>query len=504
MKKDNPFILPVFLTISSFFLRLSLITKGAFHFDCLLLLMQSEKSVLDHKIHFAHTHGYPLLSILGAAFVALSKMMRFDDPVIGIHLISIVFGSLCILVNYLLVKKLFDDLAATISSLILSLSPIFLSTTVYGNSHAPFLFFLLLGILMLITYQETHLKRYLIYGSLSLGFAGASRIQDLLLMAIPLCLLIFLEPTCKNKESSFSFKKWKDLLAIGIIALAVILLFYFPILKQKFDVNSSNQVASLIKQEIGGYFYGLGPLKFTSSYLFLNFSPIGYFLLPIALGFLLFEKKFKLFTVLITWIVLPLSLYTTMGYLVPRYLIISIIPLTITLGYFLSRGILSNVFLRSIAAIAFILIAYQGTTFVLPILQERHQKAITPNYVRWFAKNTEKNAHVITCDMYRFFNYYGNIPTLTKPTRLAVSDTQAFGKFKEKIDNLLLNNIPVYITDEGLLSYDRDGEFRTFLSNNYEGEFIGQKVLEDWHRGAIMRYKPSNKVYRIRFKSTEH
>ena len=161
MNKLRPYLIPFFLFLLSFLLRLSLISKGSFHVDCLNLAIQAEQTLETHSIHHLFGSGYPLTVILGAIFILISRIFSVRDPVIAVNLMSVVFSSLCVLANYSLVKKLLGKTAALFSSILLSLFPPFLVLSVYGKSHTPSLFFLLAGISSLLSFQTTGKKQHI-------------------------------------------------------------------------------------------------------------------------------------------------------------------------------------------------------------------------------------------------------------------------------------------------------------------------------------------------------
>jgi len=134
-------------------LRLAFLSKGPFHVDCLNLAINAEKTLNTLQMHYLFGPGYPLTVLLGAIFVGLAKIFAIADFVIAVNFVSVFFGALCILAHYSLVRKLLDESCAFFSSLMLSIFPIFLILSVYGNSHTPSLFFLLAGISSLLSFQ---------------------------------------------------------------------------------------------------------------------------------------------------------------------------------------------------------------------------------------------------------------------------------------------------------------------------------------------------------------
>jgi len=169
-----------------------LIYKGPFHVDCLRLSQNAELTLSTLKIHYQFGTGYPLTVIIGSIFVFFARAFGVDDPVIAVNFMSVLFSSACILILYYIVKRSFDPITAVISSILLSIDPIFMEISLYGKSHAPAIFFLLLGTLLMIHFKERPSSRLLALSGISLGFMGACRLQDLVLMFIPLSFFVFL------------------------------------------------------------------------------------------------------------------------------------------------------------------------------------------------------------------------------------------------------------------------------------------------------------------------
>src|ERR1041385_9432311 len=127
----------------SFVLRLSLVSKGPYHVDCLYLVMQVEKTFETHQLQYLFGFGYPLTVIFASCAVLLGQWTGMNDPFMCVNLMSAVFGALGVFVFYLIAQDFFDEKAAVLGALIFSLNPIFLGVSTYGTSHTLSVFFLL-------------------------------------------------------------------------------------------------------------------------------------------------------------------------------------------------------------------------------------------------------------------------------------------------------------------------------------------------------------------------
>ncbi len=186
MKKSNLLIILFLLFISNFILRYFLISKGPYHADCLLLAVNAQKTLASWKIHYLHGPGLPLTCILGSICIGLWQLVGVTDIVFAVNIMSVTLSSLCAPLLYLVIRKIFDDKAAMAGALALSFNTIFLYLSVFGNSHIPSVFFLLLGLLLLFSYLKSGKISSLWGAGIMIGLMGACRLQDLVSMSIPL------------------------------------------------------------------------------------------------------------------------------------------------------------------------------------------------------------------------------------------------------------------------------------------------------------------------------
>ena len=148
-------------------------------------------------------------------------------------------------------------------------------------------------------------------------------------------------------------------------------------------------------------------------------------------------------------------------------------------------------------------ILYLMFTSIFPLLYARHAYALLPDYAKWASKIIDKNARFITADDSLFYNYYGDLNLLSRPMDFLSLDDNALSNFKQKLDVLLGENIPVDTTSVGLYAYDPDRKFSSLIEKNYHLEIVGEKLYEDWHRGALKQRIFHNRLIRLRKKTPE-
>jgi len=175
--------LSILLILFSFVIRFALISKGPYHVDCLSLAMVSQHLADNFQLKHQFGSGYPLTVILGALFIAFTRLFQITDPVYSVNLMSVVLSSLSVGVFYVLVERLLNKRTAVFAAVAFSLSPIFLGISVYGKSHIPSLFFLLLSVYFLTRNGEDRTIKDFWLSAVFMGFMGACRLQDMVLVA---------------------------------------------------------------------------------------------------------------------------------------------------------------------------------------------------------------------------------------------------------------------------------------------------------------------------------
>jgi len=503
MTRLKPHLIPFLLFFLSFALRLSLISKGPYHADCLTLAINAEKTLETLTLHPLFGPGYPLTVILGAAFVFVLRVFSLNDPVFAVNLMSVLFSSLCIPTLYYVVKKIFDSRAAVLSSVTFSIFPSFLAVSVYGKSHSPSLFFLLLGLCFLLSYQANNKKYLLWLSALSLGLLGATRLQDLFLMGLPLSFLLL-----SDKEGKIDKSPRQTLIPLFVqfwgLALAVVCFFHLPFLLQETQKNYGDQFLRFWQYGITENFLGLfsKSLIFSFKFFLANLTPLG-FLLALAGIVRLFKSNFRLFIFLLMWILCTLLFYGNLNSTVPRMLILSSIPLIIAQGYYLA-GLLNrdHKVLNKIVLIAFWIMLALLFHKIHPILLFRHDNALLPDCAKIMSQWTPKNARIITADENLFFYHYGKRLPLNRPRSHFPYTQRELNEFKKRVDTFIGNEIPVYITNSGLYNYDANKQFSKFIKANYTLTFTGKHLSEDWHRGGTRLMVGQEMLFKIEIPAT--
>lgn len=488
---------PIILCALSLILRLAFLSSGPFHVDCLNLAIQAERTLDTGKLHYLFGFGYPLTVILGACFIFLARIFGVHDPVIGVNLMSAVFSSLSVGVLYLFVRRLGDELAAFFSALFFSIFPIFLTISVFGTSHTPSVFFLLTGLVLLLNYHKTSHRQELMVSGILFGCMGAAREHEFLLMILPVSFLFFFPSKKQARGLTTHYnaaQTFGNFLLFWAAALGVCFLFHLPLLFGADMAGYSGQMQRYWVSGLTNNYLGMASdsLIFSLQQIFFGMTPIGA-VMGISGLFLLFSKDRRLFGFLMLWLAVPLLFYGNMQMTEPRFLIIPAIALIIAMGIFLSYLLAQHRALFDVGVVfTFCTITLILFVQTLPILRFRHTHALLPDFARYVEKMTEPEAVVITADEGPFIRYYGHRAFLSRPYSLKTMD-----ELCSRVDILLDEGTPVYITSSGLLSGDPHRQFSGLLLLKYDLSFVGQHFSEDWHRGATRIRTGYEKIYRL-------
>ncbi len=487
-------IIPSLLLLFSFLLRLALISKGPYHVDCLTLSINAQQTLANHQLQYQFGTGYPLTILIGSFFIGLSHLFSIYDAVFAVNLMSVIFSSLSVLIFYLLVQNLVNIRTAFYSALLLSLHPIFLSLSVYGNSHIVSTFFLLCSFYVL-THSRPKFSQ--LFFAVFLGLMGAARLQDMILMILPIS--IFWIFWYKNILPTFGRRIFALTLCISG-AFLIAGLFHIPYLLNSTHLQYSSQfkifwTIGLTKNFLGFFSpYLIRSLKIIGFSTTLSSMLIAWFGLTKML-----KEKLPLAILVITWFSIPLLFYGNLLTSVPRFFLISIPPLCLAFGYGIDRLLCTKKFIAqlSLATICVLIILLPNVINIFPILLFRHTHSLLPDWAHYVKNHTEPNAMIISGDDEAFLNHYGHRQTLGRPKKMGFYREKDLSSFKKTLDNHLAENVPVYITSTGLYTYDQSGAFSSYIKTHYQLEYRGQRISEDWHNGELFLEKVAESLFRI-------
>jgi len=498
MINKRDYTIALILFILSFLLRFLLISKGPYSSDCLGFSFQVEKTLQSGQLQYIYGTGYPFTVIMGSIFFYFTKLLGNTDPVLAINFMSVFFGSLCIPLFYFLVKKLFNVGTAILSAISLSLSPIFLSISTYGMSHTLSLFCLLAGLLSLISLSKEPPIKRIVLSVIFIGFLGATRAQELVLLFIPITFAFFY-PFSLNSLNRKELLREINLyfLFVFLITFTALLLhipFFIGPQSQAYFQQLNHYQESSFVGAFGSFF-----VKYiikNTNYLFFNYTILG--ILTICSGaILLFRSQRQLLFFIFLWVCSPLLFYSLISSTAPRFLTIILPPLCILIGYTLDHFSQRSKTQRIISLLLFMTILILPQTIVLPNLIKRHNNAYLPDYARWIKQVTPKNSLIIVYEEGIFIQHYGQRKILGKPTTHINFEEKELLAFRNSLYQYLDQGIPIYISTASLYNYDPKKQFLDMMLKNFEFKQLGERPLEFWHRDPVKPLRFYAQLYEI-------
>ena len=492
MKTNIDRLTGLFLFGTALLLRMALVSKGPYHGDCLTLAYFANQTLQTHPIHALLNSAYPLTTMIGALFIFFFKSLGIQDIVTAVNYMSVFFSSLCVLIFYHFVKRMWNNITATMAAIFFIVSPIFLGTSVYGNSQMPSLFFLLLSVYVLcVCYAQKSSWRYLILSAFFLGLGGACRIQEMVCFFVPLSFFILIgQPPINLKASSrvswpFRVGRWG---VFGCMALLPNLILHLA----RYDPGSKGQ-HFISKHFIYSSEYTFWLLGRNTFYLYTNFSPLGALLVLAGILFFIIKKERHL-VFLLLWVLMPLIFYSLFNFTVPRYLLLSSIPLYVFLGYFFHNFLRWGKMIRILVLVPAVFIIFLNMRFIVPPLRFRHNHSVLIDYAQWIQAHTEDDAQIFAGDDRLTIQYYARRKMLKSPISYyePIAD-ETLRSFKEELDGYLAQGIPLYMS-ESVFADDPEFKMKKFLRENYHIALWGQPDYECWHRGLF-----KHRVFKIQF-----
>lgn len=484
-----------FLFLFNFLIRLSLISQGPFYADCLLLAVQAKATLETFTIHYLEGTGLPFTTIMGAVFVGLGKCLGLTDIVMAVNFMNVVLSSLCVPVFYLLLCRLFGGHAALVGALVLSFNTIFLGVSTFGNSQVLAALLFLTGLLLAVQFFQTGKKINLFLSGLSFGLLGAARLQDLAATAPALAILFLIRPGMAAKTVRF-----KDLIVFVLIVFTAAVIFYVPSLVDRKNFVAADflpHYMTMISQTLGRV--DLSTFRIVLKWMLTSVSLLG--CLGAVAGFWLLAKQNRpWFLCVIGLVFIPMIIFALFWYSLPRIYLIPAIMLIIPLSYACSVLNKFSPKLFYLALACLIVSLGANGTGIYRTVKFRHEHALLPDFYRWMNQVTEPGAMIIERDHSLFIKYYARRVPLGVPVTLFEADPNELMKYKERIEFLLGNNVPVYITDTGLNGFPDHLKFDEFMHVHFEFKHVGDRMIEDWYNDVLVHSVVKNSLYRVRRK----
>ena len=502
MTKSNSFVVCSTLFVFSLALRLLLINKGPYSIDCLNFIQLAEQFLKTRHLPYHVGFGYPLTIILTAGFIFLGNLFPVPETALAANFISVLFGSGCVVLLYLIVGRWFDKRAAFYSAFLFSLCPIFLANSLFNSGHAVSLFFLLLGLYLLQNHHQTAKITPLLLSAAAFGCAGATRLQEMVLFFIPLSYFFFYcDPLSPPSGASFR-KKIPFYLLFGAVIFFTALSFHLPYLlydrPRYFHQLSEFRSLSII---LFDKIFFEKALFHNIMYLTQTLSILGMLITPVGLA-LLYKDRPQLFIFFMLWIFIPFLLLICLYTIHPRHQIFILPPFIVAQTYALVKLMNIRRFFHHAAFIIYVIIIILTFGHYFPLFYYRHQHPHAKDYALWLGQVTEPGAYIISTDYSAFISRYAKrIPygRMLKD-RYILKDNELL-EYKALLVDHLDKGDHIYITDMGLYTYDFRKKFSNFMKDNFKLEYTGKAYYDDWHRGYLQTHIFENALYKIKKKN---
>lgn len=339
--------------------------------------------------HQPHPPGYPLYILLGKIFWQFS-----GNDTLALTLLSGILGSLATVPLFLLVKKMFDQKTAIISSILFLVIPISWTLSEVALTNIPGLFFLLVFIYLL--YQTKDNLRNLLLTSLLGGFILGVRFTELPIILALLSLVLMKHLSLKRVFVSLLF----FILGVSLWMIPVVVLTGFDKFLESYSwiANYVIKHDALVEKRFESLWYLL-KVGYTPYFIIFGFGAVLISLFKKEL-----IKQFR-FQFLIVWLIsyaIPLIFIYNLE--VPRYTLPLLPPLVILSSTYFTHLIKKNRFLIIILVVILISLFKQSFSQVNRFYLATPPTIAAVNYV---TENFDpKNTIVIASFTYRQFQYY--------------------------------------------------------------------------------------------------
>ncbi len=490
------------LVAVSILLRLTNISIGPYHADSLLLALQSEKIVDTRQMHYLQSSGLPLTALTGAFFVGLYRWLGGGDPVAAVNWMSVVIGGLTVVPFLLLCREWFDRRTGVIAGVFFVFHPLLFGLSTFGNSHVLSVFYLLWSIVFLSMYPRTRRLWVLIAAGVSLGCLGASRLQDLGAMFIPIGMMMLLHVrqfVSDERQSSKSFKWIAGYFFVpALISIALIGLMYAPKFLSPAASGTDATMGGFVQSHLTNYIIGRNLISYWNLFAaFMEYFSIPERILIVAGAvFCLFRERVRTLIILLVWIVVPVALNGVLIFFVYRFLAIIVVPLSMLCGYGVSSLAERGRKFFYIGLLIGCMGLFQSLQQFYPAVQFRHHYNLLPEFYQWAGQVTEEGAYILERDNSVFIQHYARRKPLDLRKNVDRWMPADYQDFQLQLDHMLEQNIPIYITRTRLMN--RKDDFRHFMVNRYQLDWVGRRVIEDWHLGVLQHVIVDNDLLRIR------
>lgn len=339
--------------------------------------------------HQPHPPGYPLYILLGKIFWQFTR-----NDTLALTLLSGILGSLATVPLFLLVKKMFDQKTAVLSSILFLIMPISWTLSIVGLTNIPGLFFLLVFIYFLYSFKKS--LKNLIFISLLGGLILGVRFTELPIILALLGLVLWKHLSLKRIFISLLF----FLLGVSLWMIPVVALTGLDKFLDSYSWIANYVIThdALVGKRLESLMFLL-QVGYTPYFIIFGF---GTALISLLKKELIRQFRFQFLIVWLLAYVIPLIFIYNLE--VPRYTLPLLPPLVILSSTYFTHLIKKNRFLIIILVVILISLFKQSFSQVNRFYSLTPPTIAAVNYVR---ENFDpKNTIVIASFTYRQFQYY--------------------------------------------------------------------------------------------------
>ena len=297
MLKDKSLIFVVLLAIIGFLLRVyklgfqSLWMDEGFSINAAVAILKHGYPLLESGFIY---YGYVLNTYIMAFF-----MLIFNNDIFGARLVSVVFGTLTIILAYYFGKELFDKKTGLLFAILITFSVWEIAWSRQARAYAQLQFFYLLSLLLFYRFVENKNVKNLILVSLLTFLTILSHNLGFTLIVVYIAYFIFNFKSIKKSDLTFLKNKYfmtiiLPILFIGIIGVVNYQFINTNYLRQYFYYITNVHLAFFYLGAVGALILMndfkkssflvlsyLIPLLFASYFIYLIHYRYLYFILPI-------------------------------------------------------------------------------------------------------------------------------------------------------------------------------------------------------------------------------
>src|SRR3989338_5417564 len=463
------YLIVLFLFAFSALIRFAFLNAGLYHHDSFQLAVAVEKTDDEGSLYGigGGRHGIVLINVLFYYFFKV--FLSHQSAEFTVNFTAALFGALAVPVLYLLVKNLFNGrFMAFSSSMLYSVTPVFLSASTFAKEHTLDVLISLLSIYMLIIGLKK--TNYII-----ISLSGLL-LSSLIFVRFPSILIAF-----SSAFLIFIFGKAGKIKALSsyLAPFAALIIVYLSFSNGAFFTEAKSNFNQLSPESLK--FVLLNNLWYSAEGIIFTLTTAG---LALALaGFLLlFKENKKLLCFLLLFFAPLFAFYAPSKTVAHRFFALPIVALVIPLSY-----TLSSIRKKELLAGLLIFIALAAAFFIniYPVIKFRHQFSAFKEFAKMVNENVDQNSIVVLYgDDTPALNYYSSIPAMSC---YYYQDAQSLDGFISGVQELMRRNLNVYISGAcfGLGSQDEQAGFLGAMNGNFKGSIVAEYVSDDYHRGSI-------------------